>query len=195
MVPKGYTRVGRQTWVVLVGGFLQQMDGNHGLAALFHLLDRFKRPGLNLLLREWTTDTAAIARRVALLADGGAPTVVVVGFSYGGTTAVRLCEELEERGVTVGSLTLIDAVWRPWRGFPSVLSVLPWWRLRVPRNVKRVRVYRQREDRPMGHEVVLAEPYSAEMVGPVFLPLRHVEMDDAVGIHQAVLDDVIEAIG
>lgn len=78
--------------------------------------------------------------------------VSVLGYSYGGTTAVRLVEALRSTPIT--NLFLIDPVWRPWNHLPSFVSIGGVGTLWVESSVAHVFVWRQTKTWIRGCQVV-----------------------------------------
>jgi pimeloyl-ACP methyl ester carboxylesterase len=106
---------------VLISGALQHEGQSHGLARLFtRLEERLDRPGLFLELLRWSHDWRHVARKIRLATRVGIePHVIVVGYSYGGGWgAMQLARRLEDEGLAIDELYMVDAVYRS-----------PWWLL------------------------------------------------------------------
>ena len=147
----------RQTWVVLIGGFTQKTYADNGLQRLWIALNRHSRPMVHIAFREWSFSYRRLAERIFHVSrfDNLPPQVVVVGYSYGGQTALNFCRQLKRRGIEVEHLVLCDAVRRWISRIPTPSSLLRFWSLRVPDNVRSVRYFIQRVNHPRGHRVVL----------------------------------------
>jgi pimeloyl-ACP methyl ester carboxylesterase len=202
MVPRAYEKLpalaqptdktDRQTWIVLFSGFTQKNHQLSGMQRLWKKLDRFRAPGVRICLREWDARYERLAERITLLTqdDYHTPMIIVAGYSYGGETAIRFCDELGKRGLDVRQLILCDAVRRWLARVPTPTSLLPWWRLTVPRNVDQVDWFRQHRNQPRGHDVVAADPEVTEVCGELVLDRIHEYCDDAPAFHQAVINAV-----
>lgn len=77
----------------------------------------------------------------------------ILGYSYGGQTAVNLAAKLWPWTVT--NLFLIDPVWRWSNHMPSVLSMYGMGTLTVPKNVTTCTLWRQRQSAIRGCKVVM----------------------------------------
>ena len=146
-----------ERWIVCVTG-LRQSEGQ--LTGLERLQDAIHRRCSNdetrVLLRDWRDSPDAIAQRIWLRRPvDRQPVVILVGYSYGGTTANEIARELDARGIEVTTMLLIDPIWRPFRYWPSLLSVFSCWSLSVPPNVRQLYSWRQKRSRPRGHALVV----------------------------------------
>ena len=115
--------------------------------------------------------------------------IVLIGFSYGGYTAVLLARELEKLGVDIDHMYLIDAVARPRPRVGSFRSLMDlcWW-IKVPHNVKQLTNWRQSVSRPSGHKVVADFRYTKH--DPYTLYVPHTQMDDHARVHATILADL-----
>ena len=183
----------QQVWVVLIGGFTQRDYRENGLQRLWMKLNRVAVPMTHVALREWTVNTSRLAQRIWLVSryDESPPIIIVVGYSYGGQTAVNFCRDLARRGLMVESLVLCDAVFRWLRVLPTLSSLFSFWRIRVPRNVRMVRWFYQRMSIPFGHRVVRDDPEQTAFWNNEFfgkeLEAGHVYVDDNLEFHTHVL--------
>lgn len=77
----------------------------------------------------------------------------ILGYSYGGTTACGLADDLRPDQITIENLFLIDPVWRPFKKLPSCFSIMGVGTLWAEPNVDRVYVWRQRQSVVRGCKV------------------------------------------
>lgn len=125
---------------------------------------------------------------------------IVVGFSHGvGYGAREFTWAMNEQGRDVHRLFSADGVYHsrlmPWRALCSPILGEPtiWF----PPNVKRVDMWRQRQNKPCGH-VIKVRPSWNDGVGRRvaenkiydhgYLPYVHAAMDERTEIHRAVKD-------
>jgi pimeloyl-ACP methyl ester carboxylesterase len=145
-----------ERWIVCVGGFGQDEPGRHGIDEIQDAV--FRRctcESTRVPRMSWRDSPASIAKRIwNRRPDDHPPRVVLIGFSYGGWTAILIARELESLGLDVEVMLLIDAVWRPLAWLPSLTSLLRRWKIRVPENVRCVYSWRQQAGAPFGHEVM-----------------------------------------
>lgn len=89
--------------------------------------------------------------------DGPGKRVIIAGYSWGaGHGAPRLAKALRRAGVEVDLMILIDPIYRS--RLPLVFRLLAfttWLGVKVPANVRRVMVWRQRCDRLRGTRIRL----------------------------------------
>jgi pimeloyl-ACP methyl ester carboxylesterase len=173
-------------WIVCINGYTQGDRWRTGVGRIYReILAGCSNGDTSLALRSWRDDVAAIATNV-LEWGTDKPELIIVGYSYGGWSAVRLCRELEARGIGVASLVLIDAVWRPWQRFASWRSLLDGWTIVVPANVKHVLTWRQKVSRPRGHLVVAADDTKTH-IDSITLNVGHAYADDQPEVRRAAL--------
>lgn len=170
MVGTSYRRV-----FLLIGGAQQDVgERGVGLANLAREIC-YHDPGVYCKFSEWH-QWRDEADEILNFADPHAQ-VDLVGYSYGGDAALRVCRRLERRGRKVSTLLLCDAVRRLHWFLPA--SLWPYWVLRVPQNVRYCEVWRQRNDLWIrGHRVVRDGwqlHLHEHLVGPNY---RHVHMDE-----------------
>lgn len=130
-----------------------------------------------VLLKSWKDSPADLASRIwNRCPEGHQPAIVVIGYSYGGYTAVLLARELDKRGLKVEMMLLIDPVWRPFTWIPSVLSMLGWWTIDVPSNVRSLHAWHQNVDLPSGHTLIVDHK---TLCSEDTLNVSHQHIDDA----------------
>lgn len=181
--------VGFDKFHVLIMGFTQSTTDETGMERLWKRM----RPEINLanecLLepKVWNERFGNVAEFIFRnLKPGG--TVNVVCYSWGaGHGAVKLCRELNKRGIIVSDLLACDPVYhswlRPWRGmFPAI------WNgpIAFPANVMRARSFIQRLNTPQGTGIRLANP-RAVVDRPIELRYDHNHIDDADEFHELAI--------
>ena len=193
-----------KVFVFLFTGFHQGTAQPTGLEYLYAKLDHLRRPGVSIEYKPWWTDVEALAsfvnRQIVGRTGASHYRIVVVGYSYGGDRAVRLCRALRAIGIQVQNLYLIDAVWRPryplpfTKHLPSLLSIFSFPKIVVPDNVKHVRAWRQKYPvfaewpaNPRGHQIVVEDRNKTTTHGVTTLNKLHSQMDDCPSIHEIVL--------
>lgn len=175
-----------QRWLILFSGFLQREDRPSGFLRLFADLNRLHAgPTTRVELRSWRDDAARLAEFVFLLRNGESPRITLYGYSWGGAAAIEFAGELRRRGLIVEHLVLCDAVYRHRYALGQWRALVPWSRLVVPENVRRVTWFRQRQSLPRGHEVVAADAAATRVDTPHTLLCDHCWCDDAPGFHLA----------
>ncbi len=186
--------------VILFAGFLQRVGSPQN--GILQLRDRLYRsiagPDFLIDYYPWYIGADEIARMISEL-DAECEDlllrrlrVMIVGFSWGGATAVQVCSRLARQGICVDQLTLCDPVARHGR-LGWLRALLPWSRLVVPDSVLRLTVFRQRHPRfrptppfffPGGQRVVSGA--NTRINGVFELDLEHWEMDSAPDFHRVV---------
>ena len=142
-------------------------------------------PDTYVKLCSWRDDVANLADNI-MEWGGDNPRVVLIGYSYGGWTAALLSRELQERGITVRHLVLIDAVWRPWQRFASPRSLWDGMKIVVPTNVERVLSWTQKKSKPSGHYVQVNE--QSTFIDRRSLNVSHIYADDQRRVREAAVD-------
>lgn len=153
----------------LFAGFTQKRSRrSNGVRTLFEIIAReWAGPQTLVEYYPWIVDPGELAALAAeinadsLHQTGQPVNIQLVGYSFGGQTAVQLAQALAGTGAEVDSLILCDPVRR--RGRLGWLAAAnPWATLSVPSTVRELRVLRQRNPRwqlappffwPAGHEV------------------------------------------
>ncbi len=166
-------------WHILISGFLQATGEPTGLQRLWLRLGRLRDPSTCVLLQPWDADVANLAELIWLCRPAEkSPAVKIYGYSWGGSTAVRLARQLKKRGIAIRWMVLCDAVHRP-RWWPlRWMALLPWMRIRIPDNVEEVWWCRQYENLPRGHGVVADDPGKTAVAGPLVATNEHSYMDE-----------------
>lgn len=155
-------------------------------------------PDAIVTLNTWKDSPWDRANRIVRWRNGKPPRIIVVGYSYGGWSANRLCCELQAYDLEVEALILCDPVGRIFGRLPSLLSVLDVIPMTVPANVRRLYTFRQTCDRPRGCRVNLEKHLHAIEYGSVnagtmwmldqsFEHVPHVNMDDIAPFRETVL--------
>lgn len=183
-------------WHIVISGFLQHDGQPHGCVALWNRLRTLSDCSTQQVERmAWNDDVAALAEFIHRLRPDlaghdrqRAPLVNLYGYSWGGMTAVKLARALQRHGIEVPTLVLSDAVYRHWYWLGNWRAFVPWRKIVVPSNVKRVVWFVQRENWPRGHRLVAANPRTTKIEPPIGLGLRHTDMDDAAAFHRAALE-------
>lgn len=177
-------------WVTCISGFLQDAGKPNGITAIWNDLRRFSHPNRVVDHLTWRAKVSKQAEfRWRFLTKDGSK-IMLIGYSWGGATALKLCRELKKRGVTVDRLVLIDAVHRHpywlgrWRSFAK------WSKLEVPSNVREVIQFRQNVNLPAGHDLVFEDEALTSFSGPIYLDVTHQFIDD----HQVVRQSTLELV-
>jgi len=91
----------------------------------------------------------------SFLQQAGAREVFIIGYSWGGNKAIKLAEELNDRGIKVPFMILVDPVRRP--AGPAALGKFSFIRellaFRIPENVGKCHVFLQNTNWPSGFPV------------------------------------------
>lgn len=117
------------------------------------------------------------------------PNIVTVNYSYGaGYGLVQFAKWLGKLGLEIAHAYLIDPVYRGKSIAGKLLAFVPWWPIRIPANVNKVTVWRQKVSQPMGHKLkYLGDTVETDM-GYVEVP--HTKMDDYEPILHYIYDDI-----
>lgn len=171
-------------WINCFNGYTQGSRLRTGVGRIHReIVSTCSGPSTYANLSSWRDDVADIAENINAWSER--PHVVAIGYSYGGYSAVQLCRELEDRGVGVKNLILIDAVWRPWQKLASLRSLRGGMKIVVPDNVKNVLSWTQKRSKPSGHDVVVNEATTA--IERRSLNVSHVFADDQPEVREATL--------
>ncbi len=179
------------TFVLFIFGFRQSARRYNGLLGeyLWALKER-RRLGVStcrIEAREWDADWATVADYIGwVLRPSGSVYVVAYSWGQGWGFARGLAPALAKRGVDVAENLSLDGVYRS-SLFPKSLTLNPLSlyngpgapRIRLPHNVREVRVLRQSVERPMGHQITAINPEATRIHPTVWVRLGHSEMDDS----------------
>lgn len=174
--------------IILITGFTQSGRNLSGLELLYDKLIRrlSDHKFISIVtMHEWDDDMKAIAMRESRMRPDE---IMVVGYSYGGSSALRLCRHLQTEGLTVSMLGLVDPVYRRFRSIPALSSFLPWKKLRVPNNVEKVCHFFQRQNYPRGHDLKLDGPTHVSV--STELQLTHAAIDNNSYVHITLLNSI-----
>ena len=184
-------------WVMLFCGFLQKDGDVNGMVTLWDRLRRkYSSHDVIVERHSWYTNASDLAEMINRIhvEDIEKPEIVVIGYSWGGTTSLNFARELGKRGLRVSRMVLSDAVYRPWLPLGYSLAFCPCVTLKVPPSVKRVTAYRQRTNWPRGHRLVAKNYLVTDIDTPVFLPNDHIHMGNAIEFHQCAMNVVGESV-
>ncbi len=174
-------------WVICFTGALQHEGNDVGVVRLWNeLRTKHSSPDTCILLYSWDHSVDHLAELMWRLVqlDSLHANILVVGYSWGGMTAVNLCRALDRRGdLMVRDLVLCDAVYRHRYRFGYWRSLASWFTIKIPSNVCRVRWFRQYENRPRGHNLK-AKSIATDIQNPVTLNVKHNMMDDQPRFHE-----------
>ena len=181
-----------QTRHICISGFLQSIAKPVGFERLWLKLRKHESPQVRVSYLPWDSDWSAVAEHLMRTGpedDFTSLKIRVYAYSWGvGNGFVKLAKELRHRGMTIDKAVLCDGVyhsgWFPWR---AVFS--PFWtpRIVVPDNVGEVWWLRQREDKPMGHDVRADDCASTTIHDAKVLSVGHSYMDDSPEFHRTCL--------
>ncbi len=167
-----------------ISGFTQSSKKHNGtIQTVLDVLD--SKQSIYCSYYPWDVEPEEIAWALHRMMPGSKH--YLLGYSYGGMTATRTANHLTKLGEHVERLILVDPVWRPW-AWPSLTSLLPFWKIRVTGLVNDVQVYHQEVDMPKGHQV-----YHGQLkVKMMKLELPHNEIDDAEEPRKFLMDLLLD---
>ena len=178
-------------WHILIGGFHQRFNADNGLAATRSDLLRLYGRGPDLsdvVYLPWymsADDYAGYIYRNGNFRSPDPPGIQIAGYSYGGQTAINLCRALQDLGVVVQRLCLIDPVRRrsrmPWGWLAAVNR---WAVLEVPGNVRKLDWFFQSQSWPRSHNV---EKHATTAIVPHKLLLNHNACDNVGIVRDTIL--------
>ena len=175
--------------VTMCTGFLQTIGKANGLTKLAGKLREIE--GLHIdTPMDWDANPDKRARWVMGAYQRKAPNIVV-GYSFGANSALKMCQYFEKHNITVDLLVLIDGVKRlktaKFSWVARAFSLWKWQKLVMPANVRAYRVWRQDVGSPKGHPVHQRHSDgSLTRCGESMLKIKHVDMDDADVIHNVI---------
>ncbi len=170
-------------WDIVISGFLQSEGKATGMVALWQLLRENAGPSRCVILKSWNDSWSDLAERIRRVGPKRSePTVCIYAYSWGaGHGAITLAKELRTRGIRVAHMVLCDPVYRSWLISFRWLAMLKSPNITIPDNVNRVSWFRQKKNRPAGHD--LHPENGTQIEAAVWLPLIHQDMDDAPEFH------------
>lgn len=176
------------SWIVVIGGFLQT-SWSGGLIQIWQWLhSRYASPSCAVTAHCWDDDWSGLAD---VMRESGARQIVIVGYSWGvGHGAITLARELKARGLSVKRIISCDGVAHPrllrWRVL--VQWFLPPLRIFVPANVDRVDYIRQQTNMPRGHHFVPENGTELCDHGFISRGFTHQDADNSAVFAQLVKD-------
>lgn len=181
------------TFLVLVSGFTQNDGKPTGMLNLFQRLTEFRSPTTSVELLPWYADFNQKAENILLCASTETrPKIMTVGYSYGGGWGLtQLHKQLKKRGLVVGHAIYCDAVYRSGNWLTAWRSLVPYPFVRVADNVRHVSWLRQKQGKPMGHDLYAESPQKTYIEKPICLNCEHVYMDDAQTFHNLAYNTVL----
>jgi pimeloyl-ACP methyl ester carboxylesterase len=195
--------------VICIAGAFQRIGQTNAMTRLHHGLHcELAEPGTQVVFYPWFGNWSDVARWIKQIEESNdrqQPVIDLVGYSWGGASAIELAWELKDCGLKVRKILLADAVYRHryragnWRAF------WPHSKLVVPSTVGEVFWVRQRNPRfrpfhthgwfqPAGHDVV---PESADSLGPaihepVIVDCVHNFVDDSAEFRAMVVRELLD---
>lgn len=169
-------------WHIVISGFLQRPEN---LNALDQVWDEAEakaktRPDARAMIYPWNCDISAIAQLINRKRDReGMPLVNLYVYSWGGMTGFNLAGQLRDREIDVAHVVSSDAVYRHWYRLGQWRAVVPWSKIYIPDNVKRVTQFRQKENWPSGHQLVATNPGLTDLEPVRWLKAKHQYMCDS----------------
>ena len=183
-------------WVILCSGFLQDEGQLTGMVSLWRKIAVACHDEQTVVeLRPWHTSKQSwgeLAEKIwRFRPSGQRPRVVIATYSWGVNGGLTLARELLKRGITVNNFVSSDGVYRHGYFLGQWRALVPWSRIKVPRNVQVLDCYRQTNNLPKGHLFVAESDYST-VKDCVVIDRTHQYMDDAEEFHaKAVRTSVI----
>lgn len=186
-------------WIFFFGGYRQDSGGAPGVLVLADYVNRLNEnhPLTRIQFREWDDNPEPIAQRVFQQQPQELPVnVISVGYSYGGFTSNRFCQELDYLGIKVYAQVLVDAVWRMFDWLPSPRSMLGWKPIKIATNVEHLYSFHQDSEsrwEPQGHPLIVSEetqwhtPDSVDNKGMHLLNTSHWNIDENKMVRDTVL--------
>ena len=175
-------------WHIVISGFMQTEGKPTGMVKLWRIMRLFTHPSVGVEIRSWCSNWSDMAELIwRCQPDSGAVDVRIYAYSWGGFSAMLLAKELGERGIDVSAMVLSDPVYRHWYRLGWWRAFVPWRRIVVPPNVRRVWWFRQRENFPRAHGLVAKSKERTLIYEPVLLERFHEYMDDAAAFHEQAL--------
>jgi len=175
-----------EAWHFCIGGFFQHAGRYSGIQKLWAALRGELHNGVvNVELCEWDRPWRSVAAFVDRFRPNAAPPLInVYAFSWGaGHGFVRLARELQRVDLRITTAVLSDPVYCPpfWSLLPLTLS--PYRTVPVPANVGTVHYFRQRLERPYGHQPRAEDPDKTQLIDHGTYDVAHTAMDDLAPFH------------
>ncbi len=170
-----------ERWIVCITGFMQPEGRVTGVESLQDELHRLCLcRSTRVILKSWRDSAYHVAERIWNRRPQNKQLhVVLIGYSWGGYTAVKLAWELRKRGLEVESLILSDAVWRSKTPIFYPLSMVNYFPIHIPDNVHTLYTWRQVSNRPRGAEIKLQDKDVTKWItNRVHDDIDHQYMDD-----------------
>lgn len=176
-------------WIICVAGFLQDEGTPGGLVALWRQLHSVHAaPDVRVEFRAWNDRAGPLAELVwRLRPDTNRPAVVICAYSWGGASAQNIADQLARRGLVVDQMVLADAVYRHGYCLGNWRALVPWSQITIPHNVRRVAWFRQKTNRPRGHDLTAADPTKTTIEAATLARVDHKYMDDLREFHVAAM--------
>lgn len=187
------------TWHIVISGFLQTEGRLTGCLLLWRQLQiAYASKHTAVELRSWDSNWKDLAEVIwRFRPDDTEPLVYVSAYSWGaGYGFVKLAQALIQRGIHIQHAVLSDPVYRSrlvsfrWRSLFGTPTIV------VPRNVREVSWWFQRQDRPYGSLLKAEREPSTFIHDGIEVDRSHVYMDDLEAWHARALSvaRVAEAI-
>lgn len=184
--------------VVIISGFLQNASRRNGMWMLWQRIWNTIADWNGCYLwpvQTWQADVSGIAEAIQ---RSGARRALVIVFSWGAPTGLRLCEALGERGIEVEHLICADPVRRPGALMGLVKRLADRMTFAVPGNVRRAMCFYQRRTWPRGFLLKGKGNFWSDQpldVGNKELHgVGHIELDDSPAFHAYALRSVVDFV-
>ena len=185
------TQLPIKRFIIVIPGFLQKRGTPNGMVALWRKLHHaYAGADTVVSLHLWNSNWRDVAEWIwRLRPDKGQPDIVLVGYSWGGYSAVLLARQLKKRGILVRVMILSDPVYRhpywlgQWRAFVRFAEI------RLPSNVGLLKSFRQVESLPCGHAIVDERyPGVTPIITFIIEGVSHQYMDDLTQFHNLAME-------
>jgi pimeloyl-ACP methyl ester carboxylesterase len=176
--------------LILISGFRQNKGIPNGFTRLWREARGHSSARSVVEFHTWDTDVKDLAEFI-WGQSGSDPDIVIAGYSWGGSTSVNLARALKKRGLRVRHMILADPVYRNWWRLWASMFRGGLLSIQIPNSVSEVSWFRQRENRPQGHNLVAESPITI-INDPVIKEVEHAYMDDQDDFHQLVLAASLE---
>lgn len=179
-------------WCILHPGYNQDRNRVTGLELIW--LDGRKESDEETCIqyREWNDDHEGMADMIWRNSPSDV-IIKIISYSWGGGWgAIQLARALLRRGLRVAVIVACDPVYRSpylimrWRSLINRGPLAP--KIIIPRNVDRVIWFRQKQNKPQGHDIVCEG--DTEVFGPYWVDAEHAYMDEHEAFRNAALDAI-----